>query len=276
MKVLTWDELRSGRAASPIAAAIGVFDGLHIGHRELVGRVLERAGLESTVVTFEDNPKRMLSPESFRGALSTLDQKLALIDSAGVDLCVLIDFSGDFSKLPGRQFLSMLSDSAELRYLAVGSDFRCGHNLDTGAEDIREFCRGRSIEVELLSDVHWAGRSVSSSRIRKSIIAGHLEDAAQMLGRPYEIDLRGASDSSSGRVVPTGGQVSPPPGLYESSLRFGAGSSSGGLAGAEEFGPVLTARLEVDGSWSYAAEESSATRASAPIGLRLFRKVSRV
>src|SRR5208337_4453660 len=139
VKVLTWDELRSGRAASPIAAAIGVFDGLHIGHRELVGRVLERGGLERTVVTFEDNPKRMLSPESFRGALSTLDQKLALIDSAGVDLCVLIDFSGDFSKLPGRQFLSMLSDSAELRYLAVGSDFRCGHNLDTGAEDIREF-----------------------------------------------------------------------------------------------------------------------------------------
>ncbi|GEM_PF-206994 len=280
MKVLSWDEFRSERASAPIAAVIGVFDGLHIGHRELVGRALGKSGLASTVITFEKNPKRLLSPEGFRGDISTLDQKLSLLESAGVDLCVLIDFSGDFSKLPGRQFLSMLHDSGDLRYLAVGGDFRCGHRLDTDAEGVRQFCGDRSIEFELLGAVHWAGHPVSSSRIRKAIVAGHLEDAAHMLGRPYEIDLRGAAASTSGRFAPTGGQACPPPGPYESRVSFGAGSSSGEVAvaaGPAEppgLGPRLTARLGTDGSWSFPVE-GAAARLSVPIGLRLIRRLSR-
>jgi FAD synthase len=267
MKTLTWDEFRSGKAVMPIAAAIGVFDGLHIGHRELIRRVQGRTGLSSAVITFQENPKRILSPESFRGELSTLEQKLSLVASMGVDLCVLIDFSGDFSKLPGRQFLSMLRESGDIRCLAVGSDFRCGFRLDTDAQDIREFCGERSIGVELLSAVRWAGHPVSSSRIRKAILSGHLEDAALMLGRPYELDLRGARLSDSGRIAVMGGQTSPPPGLYEFSVFRGLEESLGTSGGIAELDP--------DGTWSLSPEVLSRTRDSFPVALRLFRKVSR-
>lgn len=270
MKVLRWEEFRSGRADYPLAVVIGVFDGLHIGHRELVARVLGREGLSSAVVTFAENPKRILTPASFDGGLSTLDQKLSLIESMGVDLSVLIDFSGDFSKLPGRQFLSLLSESGSLRYLAVGSDFRCGYGLDTDAQGVRDFCRARSIGVELLSAVQWAGQAVSSSRIRKAIVAGRVEEAAGMLGRPYEVDLRGASSPAAGCLVPIGGQASPPPGPFLSRLSYEGGDPSGEPAG--EGGTVFVALLGSDGSWTLPREAARLGRAT---GLRLLKKVSR-
>jgi riboflavin kinase / FMN adenylyltransferase len=269
--VLTWEELVSGRDTEPIAAVVGVFDGLHIGHRELVSKVTGKEGLRSTVITFKENPKRILSPTSFVGVLSTMDQKLSLIESMGVDLCALIDFSGDFSKLPGRQFLSMLRDGGGLRYLAVGADFRCGHRLDTDTGDISQFCAESSIGVDVLSAVQWAGRPVSSSRIRKSVLDGRLEDATSMLGRPYEIDFRGANHPGSGRLLPTGGQASPPAGTYECSLSYL--DDSRGAERTEEM-PRFEARLEADGSWSIPVMGLRPTRGSGPVGLRLISKVS--
>ncbi|MGA2545677.1 MAG: FAD synthetase family protein [Rectinemataceae bacterium] len=268
MKILSWEEFGSGQSlGTPVAAAIGVFDGLHIGHRELVGRVLRREGLSSMIVTFAENPKRFFAPSTFHGVLSTLDQRLSLIASSGVHLCVLIDFSGDFSKLPGRQFLSMLRGSCDLRFLAVGSDFRCGYRLDTDAEGIKQFCAEHSIGVELLGSVHWAGHPVSSSRIRKAILEGRLEDAASMLGRYYEIDLRASRNLPSGRVLPTGGQAIPPAGLYEAAVSYAAELSAGAAQ--------VVAELGSDGSWLISNTGAAGLSESSPVGLRLVRMVSR-
>jgi riboflavin kinase/FMN adenylyltransferase len=268
MRVLSWEELRAGALAGvPFAATIGVFDGLHIGHRELIARILGKEGVVSIVLTFKENPKRILSPSTYHGELSTLDQKLALVESMGADFCVLIDFSGDFSKLPGRRFLSMLRESGEFRYLAVGSDFRCGKGLDTNAEDIRSFCVRHSIGIELIRAVQWAGHPVSSSRIRKAIVEGRLGDAASMLGRPYEIDLRASSFSSEGRIKPVGVQASPPRGSYEATMAHAAGS---GLPES----PV-SARIDAEGCWSIDGGADCASGNGKPTGLRLIRLVSR-
>lgn len=213
MKVLSWDDFASGALKEiPLAVTIGVFDGLHIGHRQLISRVLGQDGLSSAVFTFKVNPKRLLSPDSFPGEISTLQQKLDLIASMSADVVVLIDFSGDFSKLPGRRFLAMLRDEAILRRIAVGVDFRCGHRLDTDAEGIRSFCLECGVDMEALSAVSWAGHPVSSSRIRKAVREGRLEDAQAMLARHYELDLRGHGLG--------GEQVLPPPGRYEASLVY--------------------------------------------------------
>jgi riboflavin kinase / FMN adenylyltransferase len=268
LKVLSWEELRAGALAGvPFAATIGVFDGLHIGHRELIARVSGREGLSSLVLTFAENPKRILSPSTYHGELSTLDQKLDLVESLGADSCALIDFSGDFSKLPGRQFLSMLRESGELRFFAVGSEFRCGRGLDTNAEDIRAFCAGRSIGFESIKAVQWAGHPVSSSRIRKAVIEGRLDDAASMLGRPYEIDLRDSGRFSAGSMGPAGVQLSPPPGEYEAALVHGSS------AGSHEL-PV-EAKFDAEGRWSILSGAEVGDEDGKPLGLRLIRLVSR-
>jgi riboflavin kinase / FMN adenylyltransferase len=275
MKVHSWEELGEGKLSGlPFAATIGVFDGLHVGHRELVKRILGNEGLASAVLTFRENPKRILSPTTHPGELSTLDQKLELIESMGVDICVLIDFSGDFSKLPGRRFLSLLKKSGELRFLAVGSNFRCGQGLDTDAEGIRSFCEGNSIGIELVQAVQWAGHPVSSSRIRKAVLDGRLGDAASMLGRPYEIDLRGSSLSASGCIAANGAQARPPRGVYDATLAYGDGSELS-----------VSARIEAEGCWSFVSkadgseadgEDRGVSEDRAPKGLRLIRLVSRV
>jgi riboflavin kinase / FMN adenylyltransferase len=272
VRILTWEAYVDGglpgiSCERPFAATIGVFDGLHIGHQELIKRILGRSGLDSVVLTFKENPKRILSPHTHPGELSTLDQKLELIESMSVDFCVLIDFSGDFSKLPGRRFLSILKDRGRLGFLAVGSDFRCGRGLDTGASDIRSFCEEFSVGIELVESIRWAGYAVSSSRIRKAIIEGRLEDAQAMLGRPYEIDLRGAVPSSAGLWAPKGAQARPPRGIYDARLAFGSGSAAF---------PV-SARLDATGLWTFGlgAEGSFPRPGAEPRGLGLIRMVSR-
>jgi len=258
MKIVAWEDFAAGdRTAGPFAAAIGVFDGIHLGHRELIGRILGRPDLASVVVTFNENPKRSLHGSAFRGDILTMRQRAEIIESLGVDIIVLIDFSGDFVKLPGRKFLSLLSESGDLRFLAVGHDFRCGHRLDTGAEEIRDFCAERGIEVDFLRAVRVAEHPVSSSRIRMAVIEGRLEEAASLMGRPFELDLRAADADGAGRMRPTGGQAAPPDGIYEAlAVRRGEAAQ--------------TEAVLRDGAW----ELRPGTK-EPPETLRLLRMVSR-
>jgi riboflavin kinase/FMN adenylyltransferase len=259
MRILSWDDFASGALkAIPIAATIGVFDGLHIGHRQLISRVLGQNGLSSVVFTFKVNPKRLHSPDSFAGELSTLTQKLDLLASMSMDIAVLIDFSGDFSKLPGRQFLAMLRDGSELHRVAVGAGFRCGYRLDTDAEGIRSFCLECGADMEAIPAVSWAGHPVSSSRIRKAVRDGRLEDVSAMLGRPYELDLRGREATESGRWSFGCEQALPPAGRYEVSLAY-AGALS------------VPAIAEHDGKGNWSLDGALRT----PDALGLIRSVSR-
>ena len=151
-----------GALAAPFAATIGVFDGLHIGHRELVEEGARQGGLASAVLTFRENPKRISRPRRFHGELSTLAQRLELIDSMGVDLCVLIDFSGDFSKLPGRQFLSMLCAGGDAPLPRRRRDFRCGHgSIPTPRTSASSAPSARSTSS---SSRPYSGRGIPSAR----------------------------------------------------------------------------------------------------------------
>jgi riboflavin kinase/FMN adenylyltransferase len=231
MRILSWEEFAAGQAIEPsLAATVGVFDGLHVGHRKLISRVFTHGeGRTKAVLTFRENPKLILRPASYHGGLSSLEQKLEGLEALGLDLCVLIDFSGDFSKMAGRDFLSILREKGNLAYVAVGSNFSCGHGLDTHAEDIVAYYSGLGIGAEILDSVLWEGHAVSSSRIRLALTEGRLGDAAAMLGRPYEIDLRGLKPIG-GRdgMVEFGrphGIVLPPEGSYEAEA-IGKGKSS--------------------------------------------------
>jgi riboflavin kinase / FMN adenylyltransferase len=193
LKVVTWQDAVLGRCGFdvPGAATVGVFDGLHLGHRELITRVMAKTpGLMPIAVTFRENPKKVTKPHLFSGDLFSLDQKLEALAEAGIQVCVLIDFSGNFSKLTGSEFISTLVQSCYVRSFVIGSDFRCGYKLSTDAEHFKELSRPVGAETEIVSPVSIDGEPVSSSRIRSALSEGKLELVEAMLGRPYTLDLR--------------------------------------------------------------------------------------
>ncbi len=179
-------------AVNGVAMTIGVFDGIHRGHRALLEKVLS-SGLYPVVISFKRSPKFILRPETHEGDIMGIAQKLRLFEQMGVGLTVMIDFSEKFSKLKGKEFIDLLKDRGNLRYLVIGSNFRCGYRHDTHAALIKEMNLAAGIPTEVVESVMSGGERISSSRIRTAISAGSLVEAAELLGRRVEIDFAGLS-----------------------------------------------------------------------------------
>jgi hypothetical protein len=234
MHILDWDEFIAqglSRLALPgrgeTAMTIGVFDGIHRGHRALIDRVL-RSGLFPVAVSFKQSPRSVLHPEIYEGDILSVDQKLGLFERMGIGLTLMIDFSEKFSKLSGKEFIDLLQDRGNLRYLVIGSNFRCGYGHTTDVALIKAMNQAGGIPTDVVEPVLADGERISSSRIRAAISAGRLVEAAALLGRRVAIDLSGLS------VTPGPGgvyfdlgfrkQITPPFGRYPV-LLFDANSS---------------------------------------------------
>jgi riboflavin kinase/FMN adenylyltransferase len=192
MRVVDWPGLaaadsRADYLPRPSALTIGVFDGIHRGHQELIRRIAAENGrLISTLITFRKNPKEFLKKKDFKGDILTLNQKLVIFEQLSVDLVVLIDFSENFSRMSGKEFLGLVRDRLCPGFVAVGSNFRCGFRGDTDAACLAAFYREAGIPVEVVPPVLDGARPVSSSRIRSAIAAGDFSTAARLLGRSVE------------------------------------------------------------------------------------------
>lgn len=253
MKIQSWDEFVGAGGRRAFAATIGVFDGVHRGHRRLMDNVLaKRPTLASAVITFRDNPKKLLHPQTFRGSIFSLGQKIELFGSAGFDLCVLIDFSRNFGTLSGAEFLSLLA-AAGVKFLCVGPNFRCGHRMDTNAQALVDICGKLGIEALVAEPVLCGGHPVSSSRIRNAILEGRLGEASDMLGRPHAVEIEGSDLRSSGRVafVPSAEALLPPDGAYvvvlnpEREAKMVEARIEGGLIVAEAAGISAVSRVAI-------------------------------
>lgn len=221
MIIKHWDEILNqgtDHQPPPSAATIGVFDGLHLGHMELIRRVTGQAPrLVPTAITFKENPKKSTRLHKPSGNLFSLAQKLELMEAAGIQVCVLIDFSTNFSRMGGYDFISILVKFCGVRTFVVGSDFKCGHRLSTDALGVGQIARSLGSETHVVDPVRLDGDVVSSSRIRTTISEGRMDQALAMLGRPYTLDLRSirlgrdrgtvtASMALIGAVVPCEGK----------------------------------------------------------------------
>jgi riboflavin kinase/FMN adenylyltransferase len=204
MHILDWQDLLNGPPLHrPAAMTIGVFDGVHRGHQTLIAKIT-RQGLAPTVVTFRRNPRLLFAPERYDGDILSLAQKLAAFEQLGVARTILIDFSLDFSRLSGRDFIALLRERGNMAYLAVGAEFRCGYQLDTNAAAIKRMNDERDIQTELIAPVLEGSEPISSSRIRAWIRAGDFAAAKVALGRPFAMDIDSAGRDEL-RVVPPDG-----------------------------------------------------------------------
>ena len=167
-------ELAGGKRT---AITIGVFDGLHRGHQALIAKITEKAPeCLPTVITFRKNPKKLQEIISF-------EEKMALLNSLGISLAVIIDFSEHFSKIKGRAFIEALKKYLCPAYIGLGVNFHCGHHRDTNAVAFKALAENSGIEAEIIPPVLEGGLAISSSRIREALRAHRFEEASLLLGR---------------------------------------------------------------------------------------------
>jgi len=196
----TWEDIESvvaGKSAMPdifacgTALTVGNFDGPHIGHDSLFACVrteAEKNGLTPGVVAFKQSLGAFKSKGFYEGDLSTLAQRLSVIENRGMVFAILIDFSDKFGKMEGHSFLSMLVHGCGMKFIAEGWDFRCGYRGACGMKEIRAFSLESGIVSEFPEPTLYEGERVSSSLIRLRIFEGDIRSAEAMLGRKYALD----------------------------------------------------------------------------------------
>jgi FAD synthase len=200
MNVLGWSDIDGFDPQQIDAVTIGVFDGVHRGHQHLL-RIAQEYG-RVCVVTFRDNPQRVLRPDTYPGDVCTIRQKMELLQDHGAACTVLVDFTGSFRELPGEAFIRRLVDRVRPTAFVVGSDFRCGVGLDTGAREIARYLSPQGIRVDIAEPLKDNGQSVSSTRVRRAVSHGDVSQARRLLGRPYVLDLRDLDGICDGYRIP--------------------------------------------------------------------------
>jgi len=231
--------------------ALGMFDGVHVGHQAVIARAVAaaaRGGGLAGVMTFEPHPLRVLAPEkAASSALTTLAHKSRIVGGLGIRLFVPLHFDAAMARLGAGEFFAQLV-AAPIRTLAVGEDWRFGHGRHGDVDFLRAHSPAAGFELETVPPVMVDGERVSSTRIRQAIRDGSLAAAARMLGRPYAVAGNVVEGRRLGRQLgfPTanvalGEELTPPDGVWAVRVSMGAGEALPGVAN-------LGVRPTVDGA----------------------------
>ena len=208
-----------------VCVAIGMFDGVHLGHQQVVRQTIEDARQHESIavaITFDCHPNSVVAPERNPPLIYSLPQKLRVIESLGIDTTLLIHFDKKFSLISGEEFVQGLArDLGAIHSLCVGNAFTFGHKRSGNVALLKQLGQELNFTVHGLASVSLDGTTVSSTRIREAIGAGHLDAATQMLGRTYSLASKVIGGDQLGRQLgfPTAnldpdGLVIPPNGVY--------------------------------------------------------------
>ncbi|MCX5679570.1 MAG: bifunctional riboflavin kinase/FAD synthetase [Candidatus Omnitrophica bacterium] len=214
------------------AVTIGVFDGVHVGHREIIGKVVARArdkNIEAVVVTFDPHPSSVLSQSKNVASLISLDHRLDLFRRLGVDTTVVINFAKPFANMSPESFVrKILIGRLGARFIYTGENFYFGNSASAGSVDLNRIASPYGVKVVLVSPVKVSGEVVSSSLIREYITSGELNKAKRLLGRGVSILGTVVRGARFARVLgyPTANinphhEVIPPTGVYAVKVRIG-------------------------------------------------------
>ena len=180
----------AGWPRGPLHLAIGVFDGVHVGHQALIRGVADRAkreGATPVAATFDPLPIEVLAPGAPPSALSDIDERAELLENAGARSVVVFRFTREFAALTPSEFVERLASAGEVRHVCVGEDFQFGRDRAGDLATLKQLCGTRGITVDLAPPVTLDGAVVSSTRIRNALLAGDIATASRLLGRAYSV-----------------------------------------------------------------------------------------
>jgi riboflavin kinase / FMN adenylyltransferase len=195
--------------APPSAVSIGNFDGVHVAHRKLFGRVAELArehGWTPSVLTFDPHPTRVVAPDRAPKLLSTPEQRFAWMAQAGIRQVLVLPFNQDFAQLTPEEFVRcVLVERLHAKAAVVGENFRFGNKQAGDTRTLDELGRRFGFRTEVVSGVSVRGRTVSSTAVRGLVESGEVSAACRLLGRPYALEGEVVSGHGIGsrQTVPT-------------------------------------------------------------------------
>ena len=229
---------------------VGSFDGVHLGHRDILARVAERSrvtGLRSALVTFEPHPLEVVNPAAAPPLLTTWDEKLEVLATCGVNYVIVLQFTAELAAFTAKRFVDeVLIQRVRMRELLIGRDHGFGRNRGGNVAMLRAMAPSRGFIVSVIEPVgHDSGYAFSSTAIRRAVAGGDLSRAAEALGRPYSVSGRVERGAGRGRemgfrtinlAAPPPRKLLPPEGVY--AVR--AQTPSGAFGGMLNLGPRPT------------------------------------
>ena len=170
---------------------IGVFDGVHIGHRAVISQAVRRAkagGLKSIVVTFDPHPLKVLRGKKSAPSLISLKHRIELIKALGIDRVLVVKFDKRIASMPAGKFIKdLIVKKLNAEIIVVGEDFCFGKGASSDVRELRKIARKHSIDVKMVKHLKKNGRIVSSTTIRNLVVEGNIKWASALLGRPFSI-----------------------------------------------------------------------------------------
>jgi riboflavin kinase/FMN adenylyltransferase len=209
----------------PCAVTIGNFDGVHLGHQQILKRVIRLArenGWKAAALTFDPHPSKIVAPARAPHLLTTPGERARRMLDVGLDEVLILPFTPEVAHLSPEEFVRrILEEKLQARAVLVGDNFRFGHLAAGDAHMLEAFGHTYGFRTEVVQAVIWRGRIISSSEIRKAIEDGQLTRACRMLGRAYALKGRVVTGAGIGskQTVPTlnletSAEVIPKPGVY--------------------------------------------------------------
>lgn len=191
------------RDDAPVWLTIGNFDGVHLGHQALLANLIRLARQDDTrsvLLSFSPNPKVFFSGE--KGFyLSTPGEKTALLSRLGIDDVLIIAFERKLANMAATDFMAELTRRINLKGFVVGEDFVFGHNRQGTTEVLAEFCEKQGIPFVVFPELMMDGEPVSSTRIRRALNDGKVDEARRLLGRPYAMCAKVISGEQIGKSI---------------------------------------------------------------------------
>jgi riboflavin kinase / FMN adenylyltransferase len=216
-----------------VCLAIGVFDGVHLGHQQIIRQTINDARQHEAValiVTFDKHPSAIVAPDHVPPLIYSPAQKVRAIAALGADALLEIPFDRPFSQQSGEIFIrSLAGDLGRIHSICVGADFVFGHQRSGNVPLLRQLGAELQFQVHGLAAIALDGQIVSSTRIREAIRAGNFDAASQMLGRAYTVAGKVIRGDQLGQTLgfptanlDTPGLLLPPHGVYAAHARVGA------------------------------------------------------